>query len=71
MKSLLKETEIGKLLSIGVKMEEDEIGLFIASQDVSCGCGFKFREWEKFAECINSANEKYVKTKSCKRGSAG
>ncbi len=63
MRDLLKETKIGKLLSMGVKMEKDEVGLFIASQDVSCGCGFKFREWEKFVKCVNSANEKYVKIK--------
>ncbi len=61
MKNLLKETSIGSFLSVGVKMENEEIGLFIASQDVSCGCGFRFDEWEKFVHCVNAANEKYLK----------
>ncbi len=61
MKNLLKETGIGDFLSVGVKMDENEIGLFIASQDVSCGCGFRFDEWEKFVHCVNSAHEKYLK----------
>jgi hypothetical protein len=63
MKQLLKETKIGKSLSIGVSMEKAEVGLFIASADVSAGCGFKFDEWEKFVECVNKANERYLKTK--------
>ncbi len=66
MKNLLKETEIGDFLSVGVKMEEDEIGLFIASEDVSCGCGFRFDEWERFVDCVNSANAKYLKEKQRK-----
>ncbi len=61
MKNLLKETRIGDFLSVGVKMDESEIGLFIASQDVSCGCGFRFDEWEKFVRCVNAAHEKYLK----------
>jgi hypothetical protein len=61
VKTLLKETKLGKLLSMGVNMEKDEVGLFIASQDVSCGCGFKFKEWEKFVEGVNAADEKYKK----------
>ena len=63
MKNLLKETKIGDCLSAGVKMEDDEVGLFIASSDVSCGCGFSFDEWENFVEAVNSANEKYLKAR--------
>ncbi len=37
MKALLKETEIGDFLSGDVKMDPEEIKLFIASRDVSCG----------------------------------
>ncbi len=55
MKNLLKETRIGGCLSVGVKLEAEEVGLFIASGDVSCGCGFKFDEREKFVECVGAA----------------
>ncbi len=63
MKNLLKEKKIGDYLSVCVKMEE-EIGLFIASEDVSCGCGFSFHEWEKFVEAVNRANEKFLEAGS-------
>lgn len=63
MKDLLKETKIGDCLSVGVEMEADEVGLFIASADVSCGCGFKFDEWEKFVECVNAAHRRYRESK--------
>ncbi len=62
MKNLLKETSIGPSLSVGVKMDEDEVGLFIASEDVSCGCGFRFKEWEEFVRCVNSAHGKYTES---------
>ncbi len=62
-KSLLEEKKIGDVLSMGVEMEEDEIGLFIASADVSASCGFRFDEWEKFVEGVNKAHEKYLKNK--------
>lgn len=63
MKNLVKETKIGEALSAGVTMESGEVGLFIASEDVSCGCGFRFDEWEKFVECVNKAHQKYLKLK--------
>ena len=47
-RALLPQTKIGEFLSMGVEMEEDEIGLYIASSDVSASCAFKFDEWEKF-----------------------
>ncbi|MFQ5902911.1 MAG: hypothetical protein ACE5JO_04400 [Candidatus Binatia bacterium] len=55
-KTLLDETKIGEFLTIGAEMEEDEVGLYIASSDVSASCAFKFDEWEKFVEAVNKAN---------------
>jgi len=60
-KVLLKETKIGEFLSVGAEVEEDEVGIFIASADVSASCAFKFDEWEKFVEGINKADEVFKK----------
>jgi len=60
-KVLLKETKIGEFLSIGAEVEEDEVGIFIASADVSTSCAFKFDEWEKFIAGINKADEIFKK----------
>ena len=56
-KILLPETKIGEFLTVGCELEEDEIGLYIASADVSASCGFKFEEWENFVRGINEANK--------------
>ena len=56
-KELLPQTKIGEFLSIGCELEGEEIGLYIASADVSASCAFKFDEWEKFCEAVNKANE--------------
>jgi len=56
-KVLLKETKIGEFLSIGAEVEGDEVGIFIASADVSASCAFKFDEWEKFVAGINKADD--------------
>lgn len=45
-KELLPETKIGDFLSIGVEINQDEIGLYLASADVSASCAFKFDEWK-------------------------
>ncbi|MBE0479240.1 hypothetical protein IBX65_09050 [Candidatus Aerophobetes bacterium] len=58
-KTLLPETKIGEFLSMGAELEGEEIGLYIASADVSASCGFKFDEWQKFVEGVNRANEKF------------
>jgi len=58
-KELLPQTKIGDFLSIGVEMEQDEIGLYVASADVSASCAFKFDEWEKFVQGINKADEEF------------
>ncbi len=55
-KILLDATEIGEFITVGAEMEGDEIGLFIASSDVSASCGFKLDEWEKFVEAVNKAD---------------
>jgi len=58
-KELLPETKIGDFLSIGVEMDQDEIGLYVASADVSASCAFKFDEWKKFVQRINKADERF------------
>ena len=58
--TLLEETRIGEFLSMGAVMEADEVGLFIASADVSSSCGFQFDEWEKFVEGVEAAHKKYL-----------
>ena len=58
-KELLPQTKIGDFLSIGVEMDQDEIGLYVASADVSASCAFKFDEWEKFVQGINKADEEF------------
>ncbi len=60
-KVLLKETKIGEFLSIGAEAERDEVGIFIASADVSASCAFKFDEWEKFVAGINKADKIFKK----------
>ena len=58
-KELLPQNKIGDILSIGVEMEQDEIGLYVASADVSASCAFKFDEWKKFVQGINKADEEF------------
>jgi len=58
-KELLPQTKIGDFLSIGIEMDQDEIGLYVASADVSASCAFNFDEWKKFVQGINKADEKF------------
>ena len=58
-KTLLKKAKIGTFLTMGCEMERDEIGLYIASADVSTSCGFKFDEWEKFVKGVDKANSEF------------
>jgi len=58
-KILLPETKIGKHLTVGCELENDEIGLFITSVDVSASCGFKIKEWTKFVEVVNTSNASF------------
>ena len=58
-KTLLEETKIGEFITIGCELEGEEIGLYIASADVSSSCAFKFDEWEKFVEGVNKAHQQF------------
>ena len=58
-KELLSQTKIGDFLSIGVEMDQNEIGLYVASADVSASCAFKFDEWKKFVQGINKADKEF------------
>jgi len=58
-KELLPQTKIGDFLSIGVEMDQGEIGLYVASADVSASCAFKFDEWKKFVQGIKKADEEF------------
>jgi len=60
-KQLLSQRKIGEFLSMGVEMEGEEIGLYLASADVSASCAFKFDEWKKFVEGVNEANDQFRK----------
>jgi ABC-type proline/glycine betaine transport system ATPase subunit len=55
--TLLSEIKIGESLAMGCELEKDEIGLYIASLDVSASCGFKFDEWDNFVRGVNEANK--------------
>jgi len=57
LKTLLPETKIGESLAIGCELNNNEIGLYIASLDVSASCGFKFDEWDNFVRGVNQANK--------------
>ena len=61
MDVILDEKKIGEKLSVGVQAERDEVGLFIASEDVSASCAFLPEEWDKFVEAVNEADEKMNK----------
>ena len=60
-KTLLEETKIGEFLAIGAEMDDEEIGLYIASADVSASCGFNYEEWENFIEAVNRAYSEFKK----------
>jgi len=62
-KTLLQETKIGEFLSMGVELEGEDIGIYIASADISASCVFKFDEWEKFIEGVKRAHEEFKKVK--------
>jgi hypothetical protein len=57
LKTLLPETKIGESLEIGCELNNDEIGLYIASLDWMASCGFKFDEWDNFVRGVNRANK--------------
>ncbi len=58
MEIILDEKKIGQKLTVGVHSEEDEVGLLIASEDVSASCAFLEKEWDAFVEAVKAADEK-------------
>ncbi|MBS3811735.1 MAG: hypothetical protein KGY44_07765 [Halanaerobiales bacterium] len=58
MKEIIDERKIGEKLSVGVQSDKDEIGLFIASEDVSATCAFRIKEWKKFVKAIKDADKR-------------
>jgi len=58
MRKIIEERKIGEKLSVGVQSHEDEIGLFIASEDVSSSIAFRPEEWKKFVKAVNDADKK-------------
>lgn len=58
MEVILDEKKIGEKLTVGVQAEADEVGLFLASEDVSASCAFLPDEWENFVEAVNKADKK-------------
>ena len=58
METILDVTKIGEKLSVGVQADNGEVGLFIASEDVSASCAFLPEEWDKFVEAVKEADRK-------------
>ena len=60
MLQLLDERKIGDTMTIGIKSENNEVGLYIASPEVSCSLAFEINkgEWSQFVEAIKEANDK-------------
>jgi hypothetical protein len=54
-KELLEQTKIGEYLTIGCVLEEEEIGFFMTSYDISTSCSLTLEEWDRFVEGINTA----------------
>ncbi|MCK8826791.1 hypothetical protein MWH25_03400 [Natroniella acetigena] len=61
---IIEERKIGEKLTVGVHKEHGEIGIFIASEDVSASCAFRPEEWENFVEVINEADQLLKKNES-------
>ncbi len=59
METLLEKTKIGDTMSIGAQKEGDELGLFIASPEVSASLAFEISkdEWKKFVEVVEKIDK--------------
>ncbi len=59
---LLKATKIGEFLQVGGEYEKTnkglEIGLYLASADVSASCAFLIEEWELFVSKVNEIDRR-------------
>lgn len=60
---LMSETKIGEKLSIGASCEGKEIGLYVASEDVSCSIAFIPEEWALFVQNISEINRRLEKSR--------
>ena len=58
METILDEKKLGEKLSVGVQADNGEVGLFIASEDVSASCAFLPEEWDKFVEAVKEADRR-------------
>lgn len=58
MEEILDELKIGEKLTVGVNASEDEIGLYLASEDVSASCAFRKEEWNNFVAAVKKADKK-------------
>lgn len=58
MEVILDQTKIGEHMSVGVETEDNEIGMFVASEDVSASLAFLEDEWDNFVEAVNKADER-------------
>ncbi len=57
MEEIIDEKKIGEKLTIGVQAEADEVGLYLASEDVSASCAFLPEEWDNFVAAVKEADE--------------
>lgn len=62
-KTLLDKVKIGEKMSAGceIDLEREEIGFYIASQDVSAAIDFKPDEWPVFVAAVNEADRRLRK----------
>ena len=58
MDQILEEQYIGEHMAVGVQEEGDEIGMFVASEDVSTSLAFLPEEWDNFVKAVNEADRR-------------
>jgi len=58
MEEILEEEKIGEHMAVGVQQEEGEIGMIVASEDVSASLAFLPDEWDNFVEAVNEADRR-------------
>lgn len=58
MEIILEQEKIGEKMSVGVETEGDEIGMFVASEDVSASLAFRPEEWTNFVDAVNEADQR-------------
>lgn len=60
MERILEEIKIGDTMSVGAHREEDIVGLYIASPEVSASLSFEISkdEWKKFVDAVKEIDKK-------------